>query len=157
MKAYNPGTKKAGHGSRTWTSALERCLCRHFSSKPPQRAATKTVLGCTKQQNQADSFTLCDSAAGLWHSTLKAALQKEEWETGDTTDEMQVKIEECLGDYLITAHLHGKHMPTIKRHGQGRQHSEGLAADPVHSWRRSNSLAKYIYLQDKLGSGFAAL
>lgn len=44
---------------------------------------------------------------------------------------LQVKIQECLGDDLITAHLHRKRMPTIKRHRQGRQHSEGSAPDPV--------------------------
>ena len=44
---------------------------------------------------------------------------------------LEVKIEECLGDDLITVRLHRKRMPTIKRRRQGRQHSEGLAADPV--------------------------
>lgn len=46
---------------------------------------------------------------------------------------LQVKIEECLGDDLITVCLHRKRMPTTKRHRQGRQRSEGLAADPVQN------------------------
>lgn len=136
---------------------------------PVQRAATEAVLGWTKQQDPAEGFSLCDSAAGLWYSTIETVSQKEGWETGDTTEEahkrdlkaeeyaLQVNTEECLGDGLITACLHRKCMPTIKRHGQGRQHSQGLAAHPVQIWRRNNSLMKYINLQDKLGSGFAAL
>jgi len=77
MKSYNPGTKQAGHGCRTRASDLERCLCGHFSSTPLQKAATKAVLGCTEQQDQEDSCSLCDSAAGLWYSPVETALQKE--------------------------------------------------------------------------------
>lgn len=70
-------------------------------------------------------------------------MQKEERKTGDTAEEthksdlkaeeyaLQVKTEGCLGDDFITVRLHQKAMTTIKRHSQGRQHSEGLAADPV--------------------------
>lgn len=52
MKAYNLGTKKAGRSCRTWALALERCLNRHCSSCPLQKAVTKAGLGCTEEQNQ---------------------------------------------------------------------------------------------------------
>lgn len=35
------------------------------------KVATKAVLGCSKQQDQGDSFSLCDSAPWLWQSTQK--------------------------------------------------------------------------------------
>lgn len=78
MKAYNLGTKKAGRSCRTWALALERCLNRHCSSCPLQKAVTKAGLGCTEEQNQEDSFSFCDSAAGQWYSTTKNIFQKEE-------------------------------------------------------------------------------
>lgn len=77
MKTYNLGTKQAGHNSSAWASDLERCLYRHFSIKPLQGAATKVVLGCRKQQDQEESFSLCKSAARLWHPTLETVLQEE--------------------------------------------------------------------------------
>lgn len=107
MKAYNLGTKKAGHNCRTWALALERCLNWHFSSCPQQKAATKARLGCTEEQDQEDSFSLCNSTAGWWYSTTETVFQKEEWEIGDKIEGKhkydlkveeyfpQVKIEKC--------------------------------------------------------------
>lgn len=129
VKAYNLGTKKAGYSCRTWVLALERCLNRHFSSNPLQKAAAKVVLGYIKEQGQEDLFSLCDDIAGLWYSTVEttfqimrnwthnrreAEIRFEGWRIFPAGENRRV-LKEVLADDLITVHLHRKHILTIKK------------------------------------------